>query len=331
MSIVVYSFLDDEAEFFKLMEKKYNTKFTLHKHHLNIDNVKDAKGFDSVVFNARDAITDKVLDKLKEYGVKYMSTRSVGYDNIDIDYANKIGIKIANVPSYSPNSVSEFTILSLLSLVKNYNNLLINGYNRNYTRTGLVAKEIRNLNIGVVGTGRIGSLTIKHLKGFSPKNIFVYSRTEKEEIKQYAEYVSLDELYKNSDAIIYHIPYSKETENMICKDSINKMKKGVYIINVSRGGIVNNKDLLEGLKSVHIGGAALDVYSNEIEYVNKDIKDIVLKDEIIEELFKMDNVIITPHFAFYTDEALLNMVSISIDNIFEFKNTGKCINQIKNI
>lgn len=331
MSIVVYSFLDDEAEFFKLMEKKYNTKFTLHKHHLNIDNVKDAKGFDSVVFNARDAVTDKVLDKLKEYGVKYMSTRSVGYDNIDIDYANKIGIKIANVPSYSPNSVSEFTILSLLSLVKNYNNLLINGYNRNYTRTGLVAKEIRNLNIGVVGTGRIGSLTVKHLKGFSPKNIFVYSRTEKEEIKQYAEYVCLDELYKNSDAIIYHIPYSKETENMICKDSINKMKKGVYIINVSRGGIVNNKDLLEGLKSGHIGGAALDVYSNEIEYVNKDIKDIVLKDEIIEELFKMDNVIITPHFAFYTDEALLNMVSISIDNIFEFKNTGKCINQIKNI
>lgn len=331
MSIVVYSFLDDEAEFFKLMEKKYNTKFTLHKHHLNIDNVKDAKGFDSVVFNARDAVTDKVLDKLKEYGVKYMSTRSVGYDNIDIDYANKIGIKIANVPSYSPNSVSEFTILSLLSLVKNYNNLLINGYNRNYTRTGLVAKEIRNLNIGVIGTGRIGSLTVKHLKGFSPKNIFVYSRTEKEEIKQYAEYVCLDELYKNSDAIIYHIPYSKETENMICKDSINKMKKGVYIINVSRGGIVNNKDLLEGLKSGHIGGAALDVYSNEIEYVNKDIKDIVLKDEIIEELFKMDNVIITPHFAFYTDEALLNMVSISIDNIFEFKNTGKCINQIKNI
>ncbi|MEI0700581.1 NAD(P)-dependent oxidoreductase [Brachyspira intermedia] len=328
MSIVVYSFLDDEAEFFKLMEKKYNTKFTLHKHHLNIDNVKDAEGFDSVVFNARDAITDKVLDKLKEYGVKYMSTRSVGYDNIDIDYANKIGIKIANVPSYSPNSVSEFTILSLLSLIKNYNNLLINGYNRNYTRTGLVAKEIRNLNIGVIGTGRIGSLTIKHLKGFSPKNIFVYSRTEKEEIKQYAEYVSLDELYKNSDAIIYHIPYSKETENMICKDSINKMKKGVYIINVSRGGIVNNRDLLEGLKS---GQAALDVYSNEIEYVNKDIKDIVLKDEIIEELFKMDNVIITPHFAFYTNEALLNMVSISIDNIFEFKNTGKCINQIKNI
>ncbi|WP_234944374.1 NAD(P)-dependent oxidoreductase [Brachyspira intermedia] len=296
-----------------------------------MDNVKDAKGFDSVVFNARDAITDKVLDKLKEYGVKYMSTRSVGYDNIDIDYANKIGIKIANVPSYSPNSVSEFTILSLLSLIKNYNNLLINGYNRNYTRTGLVAKEIRNLNIGVIGTGRIGSLTVKHLKGFSPKNIFVYSRTEKEEIKQYAKYVSLDELYKNSDAIIYHIPYSKETENMICKDSINKMKKGVYIINVSRGGIVNNKDLLEGLKSEHIGGAALDVYSNEIEYVNKDIKDIVLKDEIIEELFKMDNVIITPHFAFYTDEALLNMVSISIDNIFEFKITGKCINQIKNI
>ena len=310
------------------MEKKYNTKFTFYKHYLNIDNVKEVQGFDSIVFNARDEINDKVLDRLKEFGIKYMSTRSAGYDNIDIDYADKIGIKIANVPSYSPNSVSEFTVLSLLALIKNYNNLIINGYNRNFIRNGLVAKELRNLNIGVIGTGRIGTLTIKHLKGFYPKNIFVYSRTEKDEIKNYAEYISLDELYKNSDVIIYHIPLNKETNDMVCKDSINKMKKGVYIINVSRGGIVNNEDLLDGLKSGHIGGAALDVYTNEIEYANKDIKDIVLKDSIIEELFKMKNVIITPHYAFYTDEALLNMVSTSIDNIFEFMNTGKCINKI---
>ncbi|WP_157153523.1 NAD(P)-dependent oxidoreductase [Brachyspira murdochii] len=328
MKIAVYSLLDDELEFFQLMEKKYNTKFTFHKHYLNIDNVKEIQGFDSIVVNARDEINDKVLDRLKEFGIKYMSTRSAGYDNIDVDYADKIGIKIANVPSYSPNSVSEFTVLSLLALIKNYNNLIINGYNRNFIRNGLVAKELRNLNIGVIGTGRIGTLTIKHLKGFYPKNIFVYSRTEKDEIKNYAEYVSLDELYKNSDVIIYHIPLNKETKDMVCKDSINKMKKGVYIINVSRGGIVNNEDLLDGLKSGHIGGAALDVYTNEIEYANKNIKDIVLKDNIIEELFKMNNVIITPHYAFYTDEALLNMVTISIDNIFEFMNTGKCINKI---
>ncbi|PCG19471.1 NAD(P)-dependent oxidoreductase [Brachyspira sp. G79] len=328
MKIAVYSLLDDELESFQLMEKKYNTKFTLYKHYLNIDNVKEVQGFDSIVFNARDEINSEVLDKLKEYGIKYMSTRSAGYDNIDVDYADKIGIKIANVPSYSPNSVSEFTVLSLLALIKNYNNLLINGYNRNFIRNGLVAKELRNLNIGVIGTGRIGTLTIKHLKGFYPKNIFVYSRTQRDEIKNYAEYVSLDELYKNSDVIIYHIPLNKETKDMVCKDSINKMKKGVYIINVSRGGIVNNEDLLEGLKSGHIGGAALDVYTNEIEYANKDIKDIVLKDSIIEELFKMNNVIITPHYAFYTDEALLNMVTIAIDNVFEFINTGKCINKI---
>ncbi|MEI0516945.1 NAD(P)-dependent oxidoreductase [Brachyspira murdochii] len=328
MKIAVYSLLDDELEFFQLMEKKYNTKFTFYKHYLNIDNAKEIQGFDSIVVNARDEINSEVLDKLKEYGIKYMSTRSAGYDNIDVDYADKIGIKIANVPSYSPNSVSEFTVLSLLALIKNYNNLIINGYNRNFIRNGLVAKELRNLNIGIIGTGRIGTLTIKHLKGFYPKNIFVYSRTEKDEIKNYAEYVSLDELYKNSDVIIYHIPLSKETKYMVCKDSINKMKKGVYIINVSRGGIVNNEDLLEGLKSGHIGGAALDVYTNEIEYVNKNIKDIVLKDSVIEELFKMKNVIITPHYAFYTDEALLNMVTTSIDNIFEFMNTGKCINKI---
>lgn len=187
MNILVYSALDDELEYFKLMEEKYNIKFTLHKFHLNLSNAEESKGYDSIIFNARDAITDKVLDKLKNNGVKYMSTRSVGFDNVDVSYANKIGIKIANVPAYSPNSVSEFTILSLLSLIRYYNKLIINGYNRNFIRTGLVAKEIRNLNIGVVGTGRIGSLTIKHLYGFSPKNIFVYSRTQKEKIKKYAE------------------------------------------------------------------------------------------------------------------------------------------------
>lgn len=328
MNILVYSVLDDELEYFKLMEEKYSIKFTLNKFHLNFQNADESKGYDSIIFNARDAITDKVLDKLKDNGVKYMSTRSVGFDNVDIDYASKIGIKIANVPAYSPNSVSEFTILSLLSLIRHYNNLIINAYNRNFIRTGLVAKEIRNLNIGVIGSGRIGSLTIKHLKGFFPKNIFVYSRTQKDEIKKYAEYVSLDELYKNSDVIIYHVPSNKETENMICEESIKKMKKGVCIINVSRGTIVNNKDLLEALKSGYIAGAALDVYSNEIVYVNKDIKNEVLEDSIIEEFFTMDNVIITPHSAFYTDEALSNMVSISVNNILEFKNTGKCINEI---
>ena len=328
MKISIYSVFDDEVEYFKIVEEKHNIKLDLNKYYLNINNIKDIKGYDAIVCNARDEITDKVLDKLKEYGIKYMSTRAVGYDNIDVSYAKNIGIRIANVPSYSPNSVSEFTILSLLSLIRHYNNLLINGYNRNYVRNGLIAKEIRNLNIGVIGSGRIGSLTIKHLSGFYPKNIFVYSRTQKDEIKNYAEYVSLDELYASSDVIIYHIPATKETEEMLCKESINKMKKGVYIINVSRGAIVNNKDLLDAIKSKHIAGAALDVYTNEILYANKNIKDKVLEDPIIEELFKMDNVIITPHSAFYTDEALFNMVSTSIENIFDFYNNNKCKNEI---
>lgn len=328
MKIVIYSVLDDEIESFKIMEEKYNIKLELHKYHLNINNAEETKGYDAVLFNARDEITDKVIDKLAEYGIKYMSTRAVGFDNVDINHAKKAGIRIANVPSYSPNSVSEFTILSLLSLIRHYNNLLINGYNRNYIRNGLIGKEIRNLNIGVIGTGRIGTLTIKHLKGFSPKNIFVYSRTQKDEIKNYAEYVSLDKLYSESDAIIYHIPATKETDKMLCKDAINKMKKGVYIINVSRGAIVNNIDFLEAVKNKHIAGAALDVYTNEVLYANKNIKDKILEDSIIEELFKMDNVIITPHTAFYTDEAISNMVSISIENIFDFYNTNECKNEI---
>ncbi|WP_297204589.1 NAD(P)-dependent oxidoreductase [uncultured Brachyspira sp.] len=328
MKITVYSVLEDEIDAFKLMEQKYNIKLNLNKYYLNINNVEETKGYDAVLFNARDEITDKVIDKLKEYGIKYMSTRAVGFDNADIKHAKKVGMRIANVPSYSPNSVSEFTILSLLSLIRHYNNLLINGYNRNYVRNGLIGKEIRNLNIGVIGSGRIGSLTIKHLSGFSPKNIFVYSRTQKDEIKNYAEYVSLDKLYAESDVIIYHVPATKETDKMLCKDAINKMKKGVYIINVSRGAIVNNADLLDAIKNKHIAAAALDVYTNEILYANRNIKDKVLEDSIIEELFKMDNVIITPHAAFYTDEAIFNMVSISIENIFDFYNTDKCKNEI---
>lgn len=326
MKIIAYSVIDDEIKYFDIISKKYNIEFKLNKYKLDISNVEETKGFDSVVFKARDDISKDVLNKLKTFNIKYISTRAAGFDKIDIEYAKEIGMKVANVPDYSPNSVSEFTILSLLALIRNYNSILINGYNRNYIWTGHIGKEIRNLNIGIIGSGRIGSLIIKHLSGFMPKNIFVYSRSIKNELLDIAKYVSLDEIYSNSDVLIYAIPCNDETKNIICKENIEKMKKGVLIINTSRGELVNNNDLLEYLENNHIVGIALDVYTNEHLYTQKDISNIVLEDNIIEKLMKMPNVILTPHIAFYTDEAVKNMVYISIENILELMKNDTCKN-----
>lgn len=331
MNAIAFSVRKDESLAFEKVSKDYNINIKFCNYHLDENNVDEVQGYDTVIFSAKDDINDKVLKKIKDFGIKFIGTRSAGVDNIDIDTAKRLGIKVSNVPSYSPNSVSEFTILSLLSLLRNYHTYIKRINAHDFRIQGLIAKELRNQVIGIVGAGRIGSLTIKHIYGFSPKEILVYSKMLNDETKKYAKVAELDELYSKSDVIIYHIPLTEETKNMICKESINKMKKGVIIINVSRGGIMNAKDFLESLKEGHIGGAALDVYENENVYLGKNLSESFIEDSVIRDILSFPNVILTPHIAFYTDEAVANMISISISNAKELYETGECKNIVDNI
>lgn len=329
MKLIVYSVREEEVAIFNDFASKFKIEISLHSEHLTQENINLAKGFDGIIFTGSGSVNINVLKYMKDENIKYMATKSAGTDNIDIKSANEFGIKVANVPSYSPNSVSEYAILCVLSLLRNYPKYIKRIENQDFTIKNLMAKEVRNQIIGVVGAGRIGSLTVKTLSGFAPKDILIYDLFQNEELKKIAKYVSLDEIYKNCDVIIYHIPLLKETRYLINSDSISKMKDGVFIVNLSRGEILNTKDTLEALKSNKIGGLALDVYENEGKYFRFNHNEQYIDDDLFSALLRNPNVIITPHIGFFTDEAVKNQIETSIKNVMEFIETGNCKNEVK--
>lgn len=328
MKAIAYGVRDDEDIMFNNWSKYYDIDTTLVHENLREHNIDKAKSYDTIIFLAEDTVNSNILKKIKDFGINYIVTRSAGVDNVDLECAENLGIKIANVPSYSPNSVSEYAILSTLSLLRNYHLYIKRGIINDFRIKGLVAREIRNQIIGVVGTGKIGCLTIEHFSGFSPKQILAFDLFEKNEVKRYARYVSLNEIYEKCDIIVYHIPLTSETKYMISKNNIKKMKDGVIIVNVSRGLVMNSKDVLEELKSGKIGGLAMDVYENELPYFRFDYREKYIDDPIFRELLNFPNVIISPHVAFYTDEAVSNMVSTALSNARELYDSGNCKNII---
>ncbi|WP_295295199.1 NAD(P)-dependent oxidoreductase [uncultured Brachyspira sp.] len=328
MKIIAYSVRDEEIEIFNSISFNLGFEIKLVSQHLTEDNINLAEGFDAVIFTGSGTVNRKVLEMMKKFNIKFASTKSAGTDNIDLKSAKELEIKFANVPSYSPNSVSEYAILCVLALLRNYNKYITRINNQDFTIKNLLAKEIRNQVIGVVGVGKIGSLTVKHLSGFSPKKILVNDVFEKDELKAIAEYVSLDEIYKNSDVIIYHIPLLEETRYLINAHSISKMKDGVIIINLSRGEILNTKDALEAVNSGKISAMALDVYENENKYFRFDYREKYIEDEHFAALLRHPNIIVTPHIGFFTDEAVKNQIETSLNNVSEFLKTNKCQNEI---
>lgn len=329
MKLIVYSVREEEISIFNDLSSKLNIKTHLVSEHLTEENINLSKGFDGIIFTGSGFANRNVLKYIKDLNIRYIATKSAGTDNIDLKSAKEFGIKVANVPSYSPNSVSEYAILCVLSLLRNYPKYIKRVQNQDFTIKNLMAKEVRNQIIGVVGAGRIGSLTVKTLSGFSPKQILIYDIFQNEELKKIGKYVSLDEIYRECDVIIYHIPLLEDTKYLINSDSISKMKDGVFIVNLSRGEILNTKDTLNALKSGKIGGLALDVYENEGKYFRFNHSEKYIEDDIFASLLREPNVVITPHIGFFTDEAVKNQIETSVNNIIEFIKTGNCKNEVK--
>lgn len=328
MKAIVYAVRDDEISMFEKWGKYYDIELSFISNNLGENNIDLADGFDTLICLAEDTVNANVLEKIKSISMNYIVTRSAGVDNIDLICAKKLGIKVANVPRYSPNSVSEYAVLSTLALLRNYHLYIKRVRDKDFRIKGLIAKEIKNQVVGIVGTGRIGELTVKHFSGFMPKEILAFDTFQKDDVKKYARYVSIDEIYSKCDVIIYHMPLTKETYRLISKNNIDKMKDGVIIINVSRGDLMNAKDVIDAIKSGKISGAALDVYENELPYFRHDYREKFIEDPLFSDLLNMPNVIVTPHAAFYTDEAVSNMVSISLSNAREFYDTSECKNTV---
>lgn len=281
---------------------------------LTIDTVSLANGFDGVCVFVNDELNKEVIDKLYEYGVKAIFLRCAGFNNVDIHYC--FGkIHVFRVPAYSPYAVAEHAMALLLTS----NRRIHKAYNRtrefNFSLDGLTGYDLHGKTVGVVGTGKIGRIFIDICKGFG-MNIIAYDPFPI--LNSDIHYVDLDTLFKESDFISLHCPLTPDTTHLINKDSIEKMKKGVFIINTSRGGLVNSLDLLEGIKQRKIGAAVLDVYDEEADIFYNDKSSHILDDDILRNLISMPNVIVTSHQAFLTHEALENIADTTKDNMVKF-------------
>ena len=292
---------------------------------LNEDTVELARGCDAVCVFVNDTVNAKVIDKLYEFGVKLIALRSAGYNNVDVRAA--FGkVHVVHVPAYSPYAVAEHAMALLLTSVRRIHK----AYNRtrdfNFSLSGLTGFDLHGKTVGVVGTGKIGRIFIDICRGFGMKVIAYDAFPAKD---SGIDYVPLEELFARSDIISLHCPLTDETRHMIGGPAIGRMKKGVVILNTSRGGLIDAEALLEGIKARKIGAACLDVYEEEADIFFEDRSGHILNDELLSRLISMPNVIVTSHQAFLTEEALNNIAETTVNNIQSyFKNDGICDNEL---
>ncbi|MCJ7467733.1 MAG: 2-hydroxyacid dehydrogenase [Maribacter sp.] len=296
---------------------------------LGIDTPELALGCEAISIFTQDQATAEVLDKLKAIGVKYIALRCAGYNNVDIQHARQLGIRVVRVPDYSPNAIAEFTVAIILAL----NRKLIRSHYRimemNFSLDGLVGFDMNGKTVGIIGTGKIGRIVAKILHGFGCK-IIAYDLVRNQEIIDAYEvkYTELDTLYKEADIITLHAPLTKLTQYMIYAKTIAIMKKGVMLINTGRGGLVQTQDVITALKSGQIGYFGLDVYEEEKGLFFEDHSEDILLDDTIARLMTLRNVMITSHQAFLTDTALKNIAKTTIENLECLEKGLPCENEV---
>ena len=295
---------------------------------LNEDTVELADGFDGVCVFVNDTVNSAVIDRLFELGVRVIALRCAGFNNVDIKHA--FGrIHVLRVPAYSPHAVAEHAIAMLLTSIRRIHKAYIRTRDFNFSLSGMTGFDLHGKTVGVIGTGRIGRAFIDICRGFGMR-VLAYDKFEYAGLRdgERVKYVTLDELFKESDIISLHCPLTDQTHHIINEESINKCKKGVVIINTSRGALVDAEALLTAIKSRKVGAACLDVYEEESELFFEDFSGHIIDDDILARLISMPNVIVTSHQAFLTEEALSNIAETTVNNIVEFFNTGKCLNEI---
>ena len=289
------------------------------------DTVALAEGCDAVCVFVNDDVNAAVIKKLYEYGVKMIALRSAGYNNVDVKAA--FGkIHVVHVPAYSPYAVAEHAMALLLTSIRRIHKAYIRTRDFNFSLSGLTGFDLHGKTVGVIGTGKIGRIFIDICRGFGMR-VFAYDPYPAPDSG--IEYVALDDLFAKSDIISLHCPLNDDTFHTINADAIAKMKKGVVIVNTSRGALIDAEALLDGIKSRKIGAACLDVYEEEADIFFEDRSGHILNDDVLARLISMPNVIVTSHQAFLTEDALNNIAETTVSNILSyFNNDGICDNEL---
>jgi len=326
--IVFFDAKPYDIDSFDAINSDFGFQIKYYKNHLNPDTVKLAEGSDVVCPFVNDPITAEVIQQLLKYRIPLIALRSAGYNNVDLAaaYGN---IHVVRVPAYSPYAIAEHAVALIMALNRKTHRAFYRIRDNNFTITGLKGFDMYGKTAGVIGTGKIGKVLINILKGFG-MNVLAYDVFPDE---KYAEqvgfkYVSLDDLYRNSDIISLNCPLNKSTYHLISRESITKMKDGVMIINTGRGHLIDTKALIEGLKKNKIGAAGLDVYEEESEFFFEDFSNQIIDDDVLARLMTFSNVLITSHQGFFTREALENIARTTLQNVKDYFEDQPLINEI---
>lgn len=329
MNIKVYELRDDEREACERVSADLPSacRVEVTGECLTPATIDTLDGAEGVVIVNKSPLDEDMLAQLHERGVRYIATRSIGYNHIDVAAAKRLGLHVCNT-TYPPYGVAEFAVMLMLMALRKYKPAMWRQQVNDYSLAGLQGRELRTLTVGVLGTGRIGRAVIEYLSGFGCKILAYDPYPSAEFADRYGvSYVELDDLYGRSDLITVHVPLMDATRGIIDSDAIVKMRDGVVLVNVSRGEIMDTNALIEGVESQKIGALAMDVFAEEdgIYHVNRTHD--ILANRNMAYLRQFPNVILTQHIAFYTDIDVDSMVEQGIRGIVEMA-AGKCATEL---
>jgi D-specific alpha-keto acid dehydrogenase len=311
--ITVYGCGRDEAAAFREMAPRFGVAPTIVEAAVSAANIDLASGNRCISVGHKTQVTNAVLLALSRAGVAYVSTRSVGYNHIDVAYARSVGITVGNV-AYSPDSVADYTLMLMLMLIRDAKSIIRRTDSHDYRLSDVRGKELRDLTVGVVGTGRIGTAVMDRLRGFGCRTLAYDNRP-----KTGAHYVPLAELLRQSDLVTLHTPLDADTYHLLSRRRIDQLRQGAFIVNTGRGPLVDTEALVTALESGRLGGAALDVLEGEEGIFYADCRNRPIESTSLLRLQQLPNVLVSPHTAYYTDHALNDTVENTIINCLTFE------------
>ncbi|WP_299353699.1 2-hydroxyacid dehydrogenase [uncultured Porphyromonas sp.] len=329
VSIAFFGTMPYDKATFREVNEQYGFDIKYYTGNLSLNNVSLTQGVEVVCIFVNDDVDAELIQHLKDNGVRLIALRCAGYNNVDIAAAQRAGIAVVRVPAYSPHAVAEYAVALMLSLNRKIQRASWRTRDGNFSLNGLMGFDMYGKTLGVIGTGKIAKVLIGILRGFGMK-ILAYDLYPDHAFAEANDvrYVTLDELYAASDIISLHCPLTPETEYIINRESIAKMKRGVMIINTGRGRLIHSEDLIEGLKTKQVGFAGLDVYEEEEPYFYKDKSDKIIDDDTLARLLSFNNVIMTSHQAFFTAEATQNIAHTTLSNVRDFVEGRPLLNAV---
>lgn len=328
MKLAVYSTKQYDKKYLQHVNENYNYELEFFDFLLTDKTAKTAHGCDGVCIFVNDDGSRPVLEELKNHGVKFIALRCAGFNNVDLEAAKELGLKVVRVPAYSPEAVAEHAVGMMMTLNRRIHRAYQRTRDANFSLEGLTGFTMYGKTAGVIGTGKIGVATLRILKGFGMRLLAFDPYPSEAALELGAEYVDLPTLFAESDVISLHCPLTNDNYHMLNRSSFEQMKDGVMIINTSRGGLVDSQAAIEALKTQKIGALGMDVYENERDLFFEDKSNDVIQDDVFRRLSACHNVLFTGHQAFLTAEALISISETTLENLRQLEKGEHCPNAL---